>query len=109
MTLGDLSKVRLLQTKGIAEACSEEIGGNATFVYIMQCLTRFYSGDYGEVCEEDTVANNKDLADGYGHVLAVYKKAHNLTDNIFIEAHIDRDCPGDTECNHVMVMYPSER
>lgn len=108
MTSGDLRAVRLFQTRGIADACSGE-GGDATFSYVMQCLGRFYGGDYGEVSENDTAANNSDLKNGHGHVLAIYKTAHNLTDDIFIEAHIDMDRPGNIECNHVMVMYPSER
>ena len=110
MTLADLKSIDLLQTRSIAEACSQEReGGAETLAYIVQCLNRFYSGDYGEVPPEDTEANNSDLAEGYGHILARYKQAHNLTGDIYIETHIDKDHTGDIDYNTTMIMYPEER
>ena len=110
MTLADLKNIDLLQTRSIAEACSpDKVGGAETLAYIIKCLDRFYSGDYGEIDQEDTDANNSDLAEGYGHILARYKQAHNLAGDIYIETHIDKDHTGDIEYNNTMIMYPAER
>ena len=84
-------------------------GGAETLAYIIKSLNRFYSGDYGEIDREDTDANNSDLAEGYGHILARYKQAHNLAGDIYIETHIDKDHTGDIEYNNTMIMYPAER
>lgn len=105
MTLEDLKKVRLLQTKTIAKACEDP----KTLQYIMKCLDRFFSGDYGEICEEDTQANNRDLEEGYGHVLARYKKAEKLTGDIYIESHFDKDNLEDINFTNTLIMYPEER
>lgn len=110
MTLDDLKRIDVLQTRSIAEACNQEReGGAETLAYIIKCLNRFYSGDYGEIDQEDTDANNSDLAEGYGHILARYKQAHNLAGDIYIETHIDKDHTGDIEYNNTMIMYPAER
>lgn len=75
MTLEDLKKQDLLQTRSIAEACKDS---PETLEYIISCLARFFSGDYGEIGEEDTAYNNQDLQEGEGHILARYKARHAL-------------------------------
>ena len=45
MTLEDIKKQRLLQTRSIAKACEDS---PETLEYIFSCLDLFFSGDYGE-------------------------------------------------------------
>lgn len=105
MKLDDLRELPLLQTRSIANAYA---GDPETFRYIAECLGRFYKGDYGEAPEEDTEANNLDLAGGEGHVLARYEGKYMLDSDIYIEAYFSDSTPG-IDANHVMIMYCSER
>ena len=105
MTLEDLKKIPTLQTRSIAEACKDP----KTALYIVQCLNRFWAGDYGEICEEDTQYNNADLAAGEGHVLARYKQAEKLTGDIYIEAHFYAPMLNDIDYTNTLIMYPYER
>ena len=106
MTLDDLKKIQVFQTRTIAEACKDA----HTLQYVVSCLQRFYKGDYGEICAEDAGYNNEELADGYGHVLARYKPAGTLTDDIYIEAHFSVDVDiSDVDYNNTMIMYCDER
>jgi hypothetical protein len=106
MTLEDLKQMPLLQTRTIAEACKKD---ERTHKYIVECLQRFYAGDYGEICAEDTGYNNDDLASGYGHVLARYKGKFALEGDFYIEAHFDADHLQDVDYTQIMIMYPRER
>ena len=106
MTLEELRKLPLLQTATIADICARD---EKTTIYILECLNRFYSGDYGEICEEDTAANNSDLKAGFGHVLARYKKAEGLKGDIYIESHFDRDNLENIDYSQTVIMYPEER
>ena len=106
MTLEDLKKIKVLQTRTIAEACKDA----HTHGYVVQCLQRFYLGDYGEICAEDTEANNTELEEGCGHVLARYKARYNLDSDIYIEAHFSEGVDLDEyDYNQIMIMYPDER
>lgn len=105
MTLEDLKKQDLLQTRSIAEACKDS---PETLEYIISCLARFFSGDYGEIGEEDTAYNNQDLKEGEGHILARYKARHALESDIYIEAHFSESIPG-IDANNTMIMYCNER
>ena len=105
MTLCELRRLPLLQTRGIAAAWEKS---PETFKYISECLVRFYNGDYGEVPQEDTEANNRDLLSGEGHVLARYKAKRKLDRDIYIEAHFSESVPG-MDANHTMIMYCDER
>lgn len=105
MTTEDLKALPLLQTSTIAEACKDP----ATLDYILSCLARFFSGDYGETCAEDAEYNNSDLASGSGHVLARYKAAEKLSSDIYIESHFDAEYLDNIEYSHTMIMYPEER
>lgn len=106
MTLEDVRKIEVLQTRSIAAAIEKD---PATLAYILECLDRFYSGDYGLICEEDTQANNKDLESGYGHILAKYEAKHSLEQNFYIEAHFDKDNLTDIDYTQTLIMYPFER
>lgn len=105
MTLEDLKKVPMLQTRTIAEACKDP----ETHMYILSCLSRFFTGDYGLICEEDTEYNNEDLKSGYGHILARYEGKYSLLGDIYIETHFDKDHLTDIEYTNTMIMYPEER
>ncbi len=105
MTLEELKKIKVMQTRTIATACEDQ----QTFYYVVQCLNRFYAGDYGEIDAEDTQYNNDDLAAGYGHVLARYKGKYKLQGDIYIEAHFDKDHLQDLDYTNTMIMYPDER
>ena len=105
MTLEDIKKQDLLQTRSIAEACK---GSQETHAYIIECLNRFFSGDYGEIGEEDTAYNNEDLRGGEGHILARYKARFALESDIYIEAHFSESIPG-IDANNTMIMYCNER
>lgn len=105
MTLEDLKQLPLLQTRTIAHAAEDP----ETMDYLIECLSAFFSGDYGEICEEDTQYNNADLAEGCGHVLARYKAKGQLTGDIYIEAHFDVEHLKDVNYSNILIMYPSER
>ena len=105
MTLANIQQQPLLQTRTIAEAYKDS---PETHAYIMQCLTRFFSWDYGEVGQEDTAYNNADLEAGEGHILARYKASGNLAEDIYIEAHFSESIPG-IDANNTMIMYCYER
>lgn len=105
MTLADIKKLPTLQTRTIAEACKDP----QTLLYVSNCLTRFYAGDYGEIGQEDTDANNSDLAEGYGHILARYKRAGRLEGDFYIETHFDKDHLNNIDYSQTLIMYPSER
>lgn len=105
MTFEDLKRIPLLQTRSIADAVEQE---PETHAYIVQCLNRFYTGDYGEIGQEDTDANNQDLQDGDGHILARYKAAHALKYDIYIEAHFSERMQG-IDWNNIMILYVNER
>ena len=105
MVLEDLKKLPLLQTRGVAEDTKDE----KTHAYILNCLMRFFSGDYGEICEEDTQANNSDLEAGDGHILARYKGEGSLKGDIYIEAMFYSEKLEDINYSYIMIMYPEER
>ena len=105
MVLSDLKLLPCMQTRTIGAAAADP----KTHNYIVDCLHRFYKGDYGEICADDTAANNADLAAGEGHILARYKQAEKLTGDIYIEAMIYEPEKGNIDYNYIMVMYPDER
>lgn len=103
---GRPEKIKVFQTRTIAEACKDV----QTLAYVSDCLSRFYQGDYGEICDEDTAANNTELDEGFGHVLARYKAKHSLTEDIYIDSHFSADMPlSELDYNNTMIMYCSER
>ena len=104
MTLSDLQKLPFYMTSSINTAMKDP----ETHAYIMMCLFRYYSGDYGEVPPEDTQMNNADLRAGEGHVLARYEAKHKLTSDIYIESHFTPRYKGN-DYNNTVVCYCSER
>jgi len=106
MTLEDLQKIPVLQTATINETAGKD---PETMHYIITCLRSFWSGNYGTVCDDDTAANNSDLAEGCGHVLARYPQKYKLIDDIYIEAHFDADNLDNIDYTNTLIMYPDER
>lgn len=106
MTLEQLQSIPILQTASISEAAKRD---PATHAYIVECLQRFFAGDYGEVPAEDVDANNADLEQGDGHILARYKKAFRLDTDIYIEAHFYYEALDDIDYTNIVIMYPFER
>ena len=104
MTLKDLEQIPVLQTRSIAAACEDP----HTLGYVSKCLIKYYAGDYGEVPEEDTEANNADLKEGYGHILARYKAKYRLTNDIYIDTHFDKDNLYDINYAQTMICYDFE-
>lgn len=107
MTLSDVRLLPVLQTRGINADASRDKSGQ-THNYIVDCLMRLYAGDYGEIPEEDTAANNDELQAGEGRILARYKAAHDLTEDIYIIAAFSQSMPDIIDANHTMIMYCSE-
>ena len=70
MNLDDVKKLPVMQTRGIAEAENRDNG--QTHNYIVNCVKRLYAGDYGEVPQEDTDANNAELEAGEGRIDSNY-------------------------------------
>lgn len=104
MTLEDIKTLPVFQTRTIAEAAKDP----DTLQYILKCLYDFYAGNYGEIPAEDVEANNNDLKDGEGHILARYKKAGKLDGDIYINAEIYAAEPDNLDGNNVMIMYCNE-
>lgn len=104
MKLEDLQALPLFQTRSIAAAAKDP----ETLQYILDCLGRYFAGDFGTIPEDDTAANLADLEAGGGHVLARYKAAGALTDDIYINAVIDENAPDVVDVNNIMVMYCNE-
>lgn len=104
MTLENLRRLPLLQMRSIAASCKDP----ETFAYVLDCVNRFYRGDYGKVAQEDSDANNRDLRAGEGHVLARYEGRYELDRDIYIEAHFSESVPG-IDANNTLLMYCNER
>ena len=105
MTLEDLKKIPTLQTRGIAEAAKDP----KTALYIVECLNRFWAGDYGDIPPEDTAANNEDLQAGNGHILAAYPAAGKLEGRFYIEAHFYAPMLNNIDYTNTVIMYSHER
>ena len=105
MTLKDLENIPMLQTRSIAEACQDP----QTLGYVSKCMLQFINGQWGDLDREDIEANNEDLKDGYGHVLARYPFKYALENDIYIETHFDKDHINDINYTQTMIMYVDER
>lgn len=106
MTLDDVKRLPVFQTRGTATAAAEDDG--QTNNYIFDCLMRLYAGDYGEIEQEDTDANNAELADGEGRIVARYKQRHALTEDIYIIATFSQSMPDILDANNITILYCSE-
>ena len=105
MTREDLQKLPVYQTSRIETACKDL----ATKLYVIACLKRFYSGDYGELDAEDVAANERELESGEGHVLGRYKTRHNLGGDIYIESYFSESLPWLMDSNYTTILHRNER
>lgn len=76
--------------------------------YIIECLVRFYGHDYGEIPPEDVEANEAELKTGEGRIVARYKAANGLTEDIFIIAYFSDSHAGEVDYNYTTVLYVSD-
>jgi len=104
MKAEDLKRNALAVTAGINHAMQTDKTGE-TYGYIMECLGRFFAGDFGDVPEEDAEANRAELTRGEGRALARYPARKNLAGAIYIQAYFSTAEPGDLERNNTLVMY----
>ena len=74
---------------------------------VYNALERFNNNDYGAMPQEDIEANNKDLANQDGHILAKY---HTPKGYIYINLQFNELINDDPEeyANAAMIMYPDE-
>ena len=76
-------------------------------IYIFSCVDRFYAGDYGEVPPEDTAANNAELEAGEGRIVARYKSAQGLEEDIYIIAYFS-ESNAEEDYNYTSIFYVSD-
>lgn len=105
MTLEQIKKLAVCQTSGVAADIQDN---PAALKYVIQCLQRLYGGDYGEVPAGDTDANNAELAAGEGRIVARYKAAYSLREDIYIIAVFSESMAGNIDANNIMILYVSE-
>lgn len=105
MKLEQIRQREVYQTRGIAADIKDN---PAAYRYVLQCLQRLYSGDYGTIPAEDTDANNSELAAGEGRIVARYKAAEGLQEDIYIIAAFSESMADSLDANNTMIMYVSE-
>ena len=105
MKLEQIRQREVYQTRGIAADIKDN---PAAYRYVLQCLQRLYNGDYGIVPAEDTDANNSELAAGEGRIVARYKAAEGLQEDIYIIAAFSESMADSLDANNTMIMFVSE-
>lgn len=105
MTLNDIMNRNPLYIAGGATAAAEI---PAARDYILQCVRRFYSGDYGAIPPEDIAENNAELAAGEGRILARYEAGQGLKENIFVIAYFSERHPESDDYNYTSICYTSD-
>ena len=81
MTLEQIRQREVYQTRGIAEAVKDK---PAAYRYVLQCLQRLYSGDYGAI------------------------PAEGLQEDIYIIAAFSESMADSLDANNTMIMFVSE-
>ena len=105
MTLADIKELPIFKSQAIA---ATEQDDKDTHNYLVDCLTRLFYGDYGDVPPEDTELNNEELRVGEGRILAKYEKKYGLVEDIFIVALFSEENKDRLGENRIMIMYCSE-
>ena len=106
MTLADIRKLPVFKSQAVAAA--EQADKGDTHNYLVDCLTALFYGDYGNVPQEDTDANNNELTAGEGRIVAKYDKKHALKEDIYIVALFSQEHADKLEENRIMILYCSE-
>ena len=91
-------------TAAIAEAMKDR----KTAGYVGRCMERFCSGDFGDICREDTTFNLEQIARKEGRALGAYGAFGFLQEPIFIIAEFSCVNPCDLDMNHTTVLYRFE-
>ena len=104
MTLEDIKALPVYQTRSIAKAAEDP----DTLKYLFSCMAMLYSGNYGIVPAEDTDANNQELKTGAGRIVARYKAAEKLENDIYIISDFCAGDPDNQEANHTTILYCNE-
>lgn len=99
-----LKELIVFYTEAIGQADDDP----ETHEYILSCLDRFYAGDYGEILADDAEANKAKLCDDRGRILARYKAAGKLANDIYIIARFCLADPKDLDNNQIMIFYYDE-
>ena len=107
MRTEDLQRNALGVSRGVAMDMEAD-GSGATRAYILECVRRFFRGDFGTIPPEDAAANLDELEAGEGHALAHYPARHALRSDIYINAYSSAEDPGDADRNNTLVMYCDE-
>ena len=105
MKLSDMMRKNPLLVMGRLKTMVEKDSGAQ--IYIFSCVDRFYSGDYGEVPPEDTAANNAELEAGEGRIVARYKAAQGLEEDVYIIAYFS-DSNREEDYNYTSIFYVSD-
>lgn len=94
---------------GIAGAAQVAFTENeSAHAYILECVGRFYRHDYGAIPPEDVAANENELKQSAGRIIAKYEAGPGLKEPIFIIAYFSEDHPGNVDYNYTTVCYTSD-
>lgn len=104
MTPRELASIPTYPTQGTAPALEDP----ETREYLAACFNRYFKGDFGDISEEDTAANNKALADNCGRVFARYPAAAKLESDIYIISNFEAGKMQDIEHSQTVVLYSFE-
>lgn len=105
MTLKDLTRIPVYQTRGLAADAERE---PAIALYASACLQRMYRGDYGTLCQEDIDANNAALASGEGRLVCRYPALPGMEDDIYIICYFAESYKNNLDYENCMIMYCNE-
>ena len=103
MTLEQIRENPIAATSEIAKAMQDP----PAHAYILHCLDCFFTGNYGAMPAEDTEANNRELQAGTGRIIARYKAAEGLREDVYIIAYFS-DTEQGNDYNYTTVMYTGE-
>ena len=67
--------------------------------FVSACMNRYMSGDWGDLCEEDRLANDDSLR-SEGRILAAYENPDHPDWKIWIITELDRSA--------TTILFPSE-
>ena len=100
----ELASIATYPTHRTAQALEDP----ETREYLAACFTRYFRGDFGDISEEDTAANNSALADECGRVIAKYPAAAKLESDIYIISDFEAGKLQDIEQSQTVVLYSFE-
>lgn len=102
--LDSLKQLPISLTQSVNEVVEKD---PETSDYINNCIELFFKSEWG-VDYEDIRANWKEIKAGAGKILARYKKAEKLREDIYIVAVFDKDNMKDNNRSYITIFYCSE-